>query len=64
MLAAEPIFRKYGGRPHWGKMHSLKAVDFKKLYPRWDDALAVRRDIDPDNRFVSPYMAGLFGIQT
>ncbi|MBZ9841311.1 D-arabinono-1,4-lactone oxidase [Mesorhizobium sp. CA5] len=63
MRAAEPIFRKCGGRPHWGKMHSLKAADFKKLYPRWDDAMAVRRDIDPQNRFVSPYMAGLFGIQ-
>jgi FAD-linked oxidoreductase len=63
MRAAEPIFRKYGGRPHWGKMHSLKAADFKKLYPRWDDAMAVRRDIDPQNRFVSPYMAGLFGIE-
>ncbi|MBZ9883010.1 FAD-binding protein [Mesorhizobium sp. CA10] len=63
MRAAEPIFRKYGGRPHWGKMHSLKAADFKKLYPRWDDAMTVRRDIDPQNRFVSPYMAGLFGIR-
>ncbi|MET3522811.1 D-arabinono-1,4-lactone oxidase [Mesorhizobium abyssinicae] len=64
MRAAEPIFRKYGGRPHWGKMHSLKAADFKELYPRWDDAMAVRRDIDPENRFVSPYMASLFGIDT
>ncbi|MER9653727.1 FAD-binding protein [Mesorhizobium sp. M0152] len=63
MRAAEPIFRKYGGRPHWGKMHSLKAADLKKLYPRWDDAMAVRRDIDPQNRFVSRYMAGLFGIE-
>lgn len=63
MRAAEPIFRRYGGRPHWGKMHSLKAAELKKLYPRWDDAMAVRRDIDPKNRFVSPYMAGLFGIE-
>ncbi|QPC93771.1 D-arabinono-1,4-lactone oxidase [Mesorhizobium sp. INR15] len=62
MRAAEPIFRRYSGRPHWGKMHSLKAGDLKKLYPRWDDAMAVRRDIDPENRFVSPYMASLFGI--
>ncbi|TPL57288.1 FAD-binding protein [Mesorhizobium sp. B2-4-2] len=62
MRAAEPIFRRHGGRPHWGKMHSLKAADLKKLYPRWDDAMAGRRDIDPENRFVSPYMAGLFGI--
>ena len=63
MQAAEPILRRYGGRPHWGKMHSLKAVDLKKLYPRWDEAMAVRRDIDPQNRFVSPYVAGLFGIE-
>jgi len=63
MRAAEPIFRRYGGRPHWGKMHSLKAAELKKLYPRWDDAMAVRRDIDPHNRFVSPYMASLFGIE-
>ncbi|MER8849727.1 MULTISPECIES: D-arabinono-1,4-lactone oxidase [Mesorhizobium] len=63
MRAAEPIFRRYGGRPHWGKMHSLKAADLKKLYPRWDDAMAARRDIDPQNRFVSPYMADLFGIE-
>lgn len=63
MHAAEPIFRKYGGRPHWGKMHSLKAVDFAALYPRWKDAMDVRRDIDPQGRFVSPYMADLFGLK-
>ncbi|WP_054311056.1 D-arabinono-1,4-lactone oxidase [Mesorhizobium sp. 1M-11] len=63
MRAAEPIFRKYGGRPHWGKMHSLKAEDFEALYPRWRDAMDVRRDIDPQGRFVSPYMADLFGLK-
>ena len=63
MRAAEPIFRRYGGRPHWGKMHSLKATDFETLYPRWRDAMDVRRDIDPQGRFVSPYMADLFGLK-
>jgi FAD-linked oxidoreductase len=62
MAAAEPIFRKHGGRPHWGKMHNLTAADFRKIYPRWDDAMEVRRDIDPKNRLVSPYMATLFGL--
>jgi FAD-linked oxidoreductase len=60
--AAEPIFRRYGGRPHWGKMHTLGAAELRKLYPRWDDAMAVRRDLDPDNRFVSPYIAKLIGL--
>jgi FAD-linked oxidoreductase len=60
--AAEPIFRKYGGRPHWGKMHNLTAKELSALYPRWNDAMAVRREMDPDNRFVSPYMAQLLGV--
>lgn len=61
--AAEAIFRRYGGRPHWGKMHSLTAVELSRLYPRWKDALAVRREIDPGNRFVSPYVARLLGLE-
>lgn len=61
--AMEEIFRRHGGRPHWGKMHSLTAKELKGLYPRFRDAMAVRRDLDPDNRFVSPYMARLFGVE-
>jgi FAD-linked oxidoreductase len=61
--AIEPIFRRYGGRPHWGKMHTLTAEDLSKLYPRFKDAMEVRRDIDPDNRFVTPYMARLLGVE-
>jgi FAD-linked oxidoreductase len=60
--AAEPIFRKYGGRPHWGKMHTLTAKELATIYPRWNDAMAVRRDMDPNNRFVTPYMARLLGV--
>lgn len=60
--AVEPVFRKYEGRPHWGKMHSLTAADFATLYPRFRDAMEVRRDIDPDNRFISPYLARLLGV--
>ncbi|MGR6466439.1 D-arabinono-1,4-lactone oxidase [Rhizobium sp. PAMB 3182] len=60
--AAETVFRKYGGRPHWGKMHNLTAADLAAIYPRFKDAMEVRRDIDPDNRFVSPYIARLLGV--
>jgi FAD-linked oxidoreductase len=59
--AAEPIFRKYGGRPHWGKMHNLTASDFEAAYPRFRDAMEVRRDIDPEGRFMSPYMKTILG---
>ncbi|AJQ92742.1 D-arabinono-1,4-lactone oxidase [Gynuella sunshinyii] len=57
--AAEAIFRRYDGRPHWGKMHNLNASDFARLYPRWQDAMEVRRSMDPAGRFLSPYLQQL-----
>lgn len=60
--AVEPIFRKFDGRPHWGKMHSLTARDFATLYPRFKDAMDVRRELDPENRFISPYLAKILDV--
>lgn len=56
----EPIFRKYHGRPHWGKLNTLGREDFRGLYPRWDEFASVRREMDPQGRFLNPYLAGLF----
>ncbi|SFL95599.1 D-arabinono-1,4-lactone oxidase [Marinobacter zhejiangensis] len=58
--AVEPIFRKYGGRPHWGKLNTLNGQDFAALYPHWGDFKAVRQEMDPDGRFLNPYLQGLF----
>lgn len=61
----EPIFRRHDGRPHWGKLHSLKAEDFAALYPRFKDAAALRRDLDPDGCFLNAYVRKIFlGEQT
>jgi FAD-linked oxidoreductase len=57
----EPIFRKYNGRPHWGKLNTLTRQDFRALYPHWDDFIAVRRQYDPQGRFLNPYLQQLFG---
>ena len=57
----EPIFRRFDGRPHWGKMHSLKAADFKALYPRWADACAVRAALDPAGRMLNAHLREVFG---
>ncbi|SNS79097.1 D-arabinono-1,4-lactone oxidase [Sphingopyxis indica] len=56
----EPIFRRHGGRPHWGKLHSLKARDLAQIYPRWRDANEVRRELDPQGRMLNPFLKGLF----
>ncbi|MDP1736314.1 MAG: D-arabinono-1,4-lactone oxidase [Caulobacter sp.] len=58
----EPIFRRHGGRPHWGKLHSLNGPDLAALYPRWNDFLALRRELDPEGRLLNPYLKTLFSI--
>ncbi len=58
---AEPIFRKYGGRPHWGKLHSLRHGDLVELYPDFEAFLDLRRRLDPDGRFLNPHTAALWG---
>lgn len=56
----EPILRRHGGRPHWGKLNSLKGADFSALYPRWNDFLELRRSLDPDGRLLNDYLKGIF----
>ncbi len=62
LRAVEAIFRQHEGRPHWGKLHSLTAPDLRALYPEFDMAIEARRELDPDNRFVTPYIARLLGL--
>jgi len=59
--AFESIAASVGGRPHWGKMHSLDAAALRPLYPRFDDFGRVRADVDPDGRFVNAYLSRVFG---
>jgi len=58
----EPIFRRHGGRPHWGKLHNLRGQQLAALYPRWNDFLKVRAELDPEKRMLNPYLKGLFGL--
>ncbi len=58
----EPILRKHGGRPHWGKLNSLTGADFKALYPRWNQFLELRRSLDPQARMCNRYLKDLFGV--
>ena len=60
--AVQAICLNHGGRPHWCKVHSLKAAQLRRLYPRWDDFLALRERMDPGGRFVTPYLRDLLGV--
>ncbi len=56
----EAIFRNYNARPHWGKLHSLKAKDLRALYPKWDEFQRARQQLDPKGVFLTPYLKSLF----
>lgn len=54
--AVEAIMAAHDGRPHWGKMHTLTAAELAPMYPRWDDFITVRDELDPDGRFANGYL--------
>lgn len=58
----EPIFWKYEGRPHWGKLHTLNHNQFSKLYPHWQDFLDVRAALDPGGKFLNGHLRSVFGV--
>ena len=60
--ALENVFSDYGGRPHWGKMNTLKHQDVAKLYPEFPTFMKHRSEQDPDDIFISPYMQQLLGV--
>ena len=60
--AIEPIFQKYQGRPHWGKVNTFSAQQCAEAYPKWQEFLALRTEYDPDRKFLNPYLKRIFGI--
>lgn len=58
----EAIFARYEGRPHWGKLHTLGAKEFSRLYPQWDDFQNVRQRLDPDAKFLNQHLRRIFGV--
>ena len=57
----EDILRAYDARPHWGKMHYREADELSKLYPRWDEFITLRNQLDPQRTFSNAYSDTVFG---
>ena len=58
----EPIFQKYGGRPHWGKLNSMTSAQARAWYPDFENFAALRRELDPDGRLLNGYLSDLFEV--
>lgn len=59
--AVEDAMRAYGGRPHWGKLHTRTRADLAPDYPRFRDFLALRDRLDPERLFSNPYLDRVLG---
>ena len=54
----------HGGRVYLAKDAFTDAVDFRRMYPRWEAFQAVRDEWDPDRRLSSAQSHRLFGDPT
>ncbi|MCS1350826.1 D-arabinono-1,4-lactone oxidase [Mechercharimyces sp. CAU 1602] len=61
--ALEEIFLRHEGRPHWGKMHTQSAEELKNRYPKWEEFMRVREELDPAGLFLNPYLRRVFGVE-
>ncbi len=60
--ACQEVFREYGGRPHWGKMHFLSSDELREMYPEWDAFQDVREELDPGGVFLNEHLRDVFGV--
>jgi FAD/FMN-containing dehydrogenase len=60
--AFEAVMTDYGGRPHWGKLHTLTASTLRSRYPLFDQFLAVRDQADPAGTFRNHYLDRVLGV--
>ena len=63
VTAIEAALAPFDARPHWGKVFTTDADAVGSRYPRYDDARALRDELDPDdvfgNLFLDTYLPRL-----
>ncbi|MDO4918028.1 D-arabinono-1,4-lactone oxidase [Kocuria sp.] len=62
LTEAERILVDHGGRPHWAMLHTRTAQDLAPQYPRWDEFLAARAELDPQGLLLNEHTRTLLGV--
>jgi FAD-linked oxidoreductase len=57
----EKLYEAVGGRPHWGKLHTLGAAQLRERYPRFEEFVGLRDTLDPERRFGNAYLERVLG---
>lgn len=56
----EPIMKRLGGRPHWGKCFTLTRAEAELLYPRYQKFRQIRNELDPNRVFSNEFLQYFF----
>ena len=59
--AMEQVFVHYGGRPHWGKLHTRDSSYLASAYPHFNEFLAQRDAADPQGTMLNEHLRHLLG---
>ncbi len=57
----ERLMMSFDGRPHWGKLHFRDSESLRASYPKFDDFIAVRDQLDPTGVFRNAYLDRVLG---
>jgi FAD/FMN-containing dehydrogenase len=60
LRSVDALLADFDARVHWGKLHFLTPERLRALYPRADDFIAIRRELDPAGTFLNDHLRRLF----
>jgi FAD/FMN-containing dehydrogenase len=60
LRSVDALLADFDARVHWGKLHFLTPEKLHALYPRADDFIAIRRELDPEGVFLNEHLRPLF----
>lgn len=55
----EEIFWKYDGRPHYGKMNTMKKEQFANTYANWGKFGNIQKECDPNGIMLNDYLRSI-----
>jgi FAD/FMN-containing dehydrogenase len=55
----DKLLGKYQARVHWGKLHFLTKDQLLERYPKAEDFIKIRRELDPKGMFLNKHLAPL-----
>jgi FAD/FMN-containing dehydrogenase len=60
LRAVDALLGAFDARVHWGKLHFLAREQLHARYPRAEDFIAIRRELDPAGTFLNAHLEPLF----